>query len=127
MEVVKEFVSVFVEQLLLIVLPVLATAFAGWILSVIKAKLAAVKIRLSDQALYMLDAAVRSAVKAAEQAKLGGLIEDKKEYAIDAASEWLKSFGYNIDLGIISAAIEAAVWNEFNEENPLKNVSSPEG
>ena len=58
---------------------------------------------------------------------LAGLITDKKLYALSFAQKWLASRGVTIDLTALDAAIEAAVWAEFNKDkaaNTLPNVAS---
>lgn len=65
--------------------------------------------------------AAGQAVKAAEQAGIGGLIADKKKYAIDFVEKLLAMKGIVIDLDPIEAAIEAAVWDQINSYNPAKN------
>ena len=42
------------------------------------------------------------------------MIKDKKVYAFDIAERWLELHGIKIDLDLIDAAIEAAVYEKFN-------------
>lgn len=56
----------------------------------------------------------RTAVLAAEQAGLAGLIVDKKEAAVSYAQAMLADRGMSIDVSALDAAIEAAVANELN-------------
>jgi hypothetical protein len=53
-------------------------------------------------------------VQAAEQAKIAGLIQEKKAYALALAQEWLKSRGWKLDIILIEGLIEQAVFEEFN-------------
>ena len=62
----------------------------------------------------ILAQSARIAVIAAEQAGAGKLSEEKKKYAIDYAEKWLKARGITLDLDLIAASIEAAVYKEFN-------------
>jgi hypothetical protein len=62
-----------------------------------------------------LEWAAAIAVKAAEQAGGVELAEEKKAYAIKFVEDWLASMGLNIDLDLVDAAIEAAVFSEFNK------------
>jgi len=61
-----------------------------------------------------LEEAAVFAVMAAEQAGAAELIKDKKVYAFDIAERWLELRGIKIDLDLIDAAIEAAVYEKFN-------------
>jgi len=59
--------------------------------------------------------AVSLAVKAAEGMELGGFIEDKKQYALNIAQNWLDSEGWDeVDIDVLEAAIEAEVLKVFN-------------
>lgn len=64
----------------------------------------------------MLEEAAKFAVIAAEQAGAAGLIQDKKEYALDIATDWLAEHNIDINLELLSAAIEKAVAEEFNSK-----------
>jgi biotin operon repressor len=48
-------------------------------------------------------------VDAAEQAGVTQIIEDKKQYALDLAEQFLALQGIKVDLHLVEAAIEAAV------------------
>jgi len=50
-------------------------------------------------------------VDAAEQAGIGAIIEDKKQWALDLAEKFLALNGIVVDLDMVAAAIEAAVKN----------------
>jgi D-alanyl-D-alanine carboxypeptidase len=63
----------------------------------------------------MLEAAAKFAVIAAEQAGAAGLIEDKKQYALKVATDWLLEHNIEINLVLVSAAIEKAVAEEINK------------
>ena len=65
---------------------------------------------------YEVMKVTRLAIAAAEQAGAANLINDKKKYALNIAEKWLSDAGIKIDLDLISAAIEAAVFAEFNRD-----------
>lgn len=110
----KEFLSVFVENVLLAFAPLLASLAAAWLLA--KARKAWLDFKeLHNGEAWMLEEIASLAVKAAEQAKLSEFITDKKAYACKIATEWLKARGLNINVDLIDAAIEAAVFTEFNK------------
>jgi hypothetical protein len=98
-----------VEGVLVAAAPLIVGLVAAWL----KAKIDLVKTRaaseLSDQQRWLLKVAANVAVDAAEQMKLANLIEDKKEYAIVAAQDYLNAHGININVSVVEAAIEAAV------------------
>jgi len=117
----KDFVSVFVQEFLGIVVPVLASLLAGLLIAWIKKLVEEIKAKMDHRFIWMLDEAVRVAVLAAEQANLAGFVEDKKAYAIDVAEKWLAARGFKVDLGILADQIEAAVMEEFNKEKIIKS------
>jgi len=117
----KDFVSVFVQEFLGIVVPVLASLLAGLLIAWIKKLVEEIKVKMDHRFIWMLDEAVRVAVLAAEQANLAGFVEDKKSYAIDVAEKWLAARGFKVDLGILADQIEAAVMEEFNKEKIIKS------
>jgi len=106
----KTVLSEFVQVFLMALAPILAGIFTAW--AVQQFKLA--KGKLTQEQLYWLELVANTAVKAAEQAKLGGYISDKREYAFELIEQQLKQYGYTFDLDVIYAAIEAAVMDEFN-------------
>jgi hypothetical protein len=105
-------VSVFLQNLLLGLISAFVPVLAAMALAWVKAKLASLKAQYPTE-LDLLDEVCAIAVKAAEQANLAGLIGDKKAYALGVAQIWLASQKIKVDLGVIDAAIEAAVWSVF--------------
>lgn len=109
-----EFLSEFVQGLLLAFAPILASLIAAWVLA--KAREAWVDLKAAGPDIeWILKSAADIAVRAAEQAKMAELIKDKKAYALDIAEKWLLEKGVTVDLALIDAAIEAAVLSEFNK------------
>lgn len=103
------------QAVLIAAIPPLVAAGVQWLLA--KAKLALAKVAESKPGIMeMLEFAAEFAVKAAEQAQLGKLIEDKKAYAVGVAEKWLETKGLQVDLDLIEAAIEKAVLEIFNAE-----------
>ena len=110
-----EIISKFLESFLLALAPVLASLVAAWLALKIKELWASFSEGNPDVAMYVQEAAAM-AVKAAEQANLAGLIQDKKTYALGLAESWLKAtYKLTIDLDLIAAAIEAAVLDHAKE------------
>lgn len=99
---------------LVVLLPPLIAAFVRWLWA--KGSELFAQIAKYDEGLAgFLREASYFAIRAAEQAGLGEVINDKKEYALEIAEKYLKErFGVSPDLDLISAAIEKAVWEEFN-------------
>jgi len=119
----KDLLSVFAQEFLSVVLPVLFSALAGLVVVYVKKGIDQIKANVSEDLWWALEQAAASAVKAAEQVGLQEESTDKLSYAVDYATGWLKMRGYKIDLALIEAAIEAAVWEELNKTNPYKNES----
>ena len=105
--------SAVLQGLLEFLLPIVAVAIISVLVS--WAKLLWQKARLwNPDATDLLEEAAKVAVTAAEQAGAAKLISDKKVYAMDIAERWLELRGVHIDLDLIDAAIEAAVYEKFN-------------
>ena len=104
--------SAVLQKLLEVFLPILAVALVGFLAAKIKYWLAEAKAWNPDIT-ELLEQAVKFAVTAAEQAGAAELIKDKKAYAFDIAERWLKLRKVTIDLDLIDAAIEKAVYEQF--------------
>lgn len=109
----------FVESFVVALVPILVPLLAAWILPKVIGAWKGLKDRLGDNA-WMLDDVATIAVRAAEQAKVGALAAEKKDYAIGVAQAYLKEKGIKLDLALIDAAIEAAVLQEFNRAKLAK-------
>jgi len=120
----NEFVSVFAQKFLEIVLPVLATLLAGLVVAFITKVINEIKAKLTDQQLFYINTAVNTAILAAEQVNLKGELIDKKEYALSVAEAWLAEKGIKVDLHVLADLIEAAVYEKFNwgKEPEVKEV-----
>ena len=105
--------SAVLQKLLEVFLPILAVALVGFLAAKIKYWLAESKA-WNPKITSLLEEAAVFAVTAAEQAGAAKLIEDKKTYAFDVAERWLELRGVHIDLDLIDAAIESAVYEKFN-------------
>jgi hypothetical protein len=108
----------FVTQFLNVFLPPVLVALAGLLagLAVQGLRLLSAKIKETQPELFdQMQWIAQTAVLAAEQAGVAGLVADKKEYAIEVVEAWLTQYGYgDIDIVMIEAAIEKAVLEEFN-------------
>lgn len=88
-----------VTQILVLIIELLATVVSVFVIRYLKQKLTA-------EQLDTLKAVVKTGVYGAEQLFQGtGLGEQKKEYVLNL----LKEKGYDIDLEVVNAAIEAEV------------------
>lgn len=110
----SDFVSKVLEGVLLAFAPVLAAMITAWLLAKVRSAWAEFKQNQAVPA-FVLEEVISIVVNAAEQMKLQGFIEDKKEYALQTAEAWLKARGFVIDLEFIEAAIESAVRKEMSE------------
>jgi len=109
-----EFVSKLAQELAVALLPVLAVFLMRWI----KVKGDQVLARIEKEKpdlLGELTWIAGIAVKAAEQAGAAGFVNDKKVYAVAVVQDYLRSKNIPVDFGLISAAVEAAVMEEFNQ------------
>jgi hypothetical protein len=102
------FLSRFLETLALAAIPVLVPFICALLIAQIRKVWESAQNWKPDLAEVLSDA-VSMAVTAAQQAGIAGFIQDKKSYAIDVAQKYLKAHGLNVDLILISAAIESAV------------------
>jgi hypothetical protein len=111
----ENFWSDLLQNLLMAFAPVIASLLAGLLYAQIRKVWAQFKAEKPDVA-WALESAARMAVLAAEQAGAKELIEDKKAYAMNVAEKWLATKGITLDLDLIDAAIEAAVYDELNRQ-----------
>lgn len=119
-----EFWMKLIQNILLAFLPVIASLAAGALYSWLRKTWAEFKAAKPDVA-WILEQAAAMAVQAAEQAGAAGFIKDKKEYALGIAQLYLDSKGLKIDLALLDAAIEAAVFAEFNKNKPKPAAELP--
>lgn len=121
-----DILSKFVEALLLALAPLLASLAAAWLLAVARKAWADFRAAEPGKS-YWIEEIASIAVRAAEQAGMAGYVEDKKTYALHIAERWLAAKGLRIDLELIDAAIEAAVWEELNKDRERPpELPSPE-
>jgi hypothetical protein len=72
------------------------------------------RTRLKADQYQLLQDIAYTAVHAAEQSALNGVIDDKKSYAFNVAAEALSKAGVKVSGEQLSNAIEAAVSEAFN-------------
>ena len=111
--------SAVLQGLLEFLLPIVAVAIISVLVSWAKLLWAKAKSWNPDTT-YLLEEAAKVAVTAAEQAGAAKLISDKKVYAMDIAERWLAEHGIHLDIELIDAAIEAAVYRQFNSDKTVK-------
>lgn len=71
--------------------------------------------KVTAEQLQLLMVIARQAVAVAEQTGIAATAEEKKAEAIRVAQVYLNAYGIKIDVGQISAAIEAAVFTELTQ------------
>ena len=99
--------------LLVLVLPILSVFIIKALNALVKKWLAELENAKPDLHWYLSEA-VDIAVRAAEQSNLSGFVDEKKEYALEVAQQYLDSAGWSeIDIVILDAAIEAEVLKQF--------------
>jgi len=112
--VMQDALQVFLIAVIPAVAAYLASMAKAWI-DLKKADFAHRSPKLEDA----LELAVELAVKAAEQLGLSGAIDDKLDYAVSVAQTWLDSNGWDeVDVVLIEAAVESAVYAKFNAPDP---------
>jgi len=108
--------SDFVQAMLLATAPVLGVflvkAVIAW-----GQKLAAQAKEAQPDLFSQVEWIAKTAVKAAEQSGAVTLGQEKKAYAINAIEKWLAEKGLTLDIDLIDAAVEAAVFEEFGGKN----------
>lgn len=115
----NEILGAVLQAVLIAILPTLAVAAFKWLW----AKASTVWAELSERYPTVTDLLRQSAciaVSAAEQAGAAGLITEKKQYAIGIAEKWLAEHGVVLDLDLIDAAIEAALYDTINQYKKLE-------
>jgi len=111
--------SAVLQGLLEFLLPIAAVAIISAIVSWAKLLWAKAQSWNPDTT-DLLEEAAKVAVTAAEQAGAAKLISDKKVYAMSVAEKWLEQHGIYLDIELIDAAIEAAVYKQFNSAKSVK-------
>ena len=109
---ILDILAAFAGQVLIIVLPFLASAAAAWLVAKAKQLLAEAKDTTGSNVGYFLEQAARLAVSAAEQTLVKNT--EKKTYALRLATDYLAARGVKLDVALIEGAIEAAVFEELH-------------
>jgi len=117
MELNIEKLSDLVMQILVLVLPYFAVLVGRWI----DAKYKIARGQLSEQQLYALDLVISSAVSAAKQIYADADGAGKKRYVLDIVQSYIDRSGLIIDVALLNAKIEAAVFN-MKSDSVLLNV-----
>ena len=105
MDAVYAFLWKLLENVLVAVLPILVTAITAWVVQ----KVREIGKTLNEKQMVAIQTAVNIAVSAAEQAGLAGLIDSKKQYALDLAQSFLNKQGIKVNVSLLEGIIEAAV------------------
>lgn len=108
----QAFLWKFLDGLLAAILPVLATALTAWLVQ----KARQIGANLTSDQQWIVDYIVQTVVNAAEQAGAAGLIENKKEYAMTLAVNWLDEKKIKVDIARLEGMIEASVWTEIEKD-----------
>lgn len=116
MEQIIDFAQEWLFNLMMLILPIIGSFIVFWL----KAQVDILKQRLEEnkpKLAYAIAEASRLAVRAAEGMELAGYIEDKKQYAMDIAQQWLDKKGWDeVEFEILEAAIEAEVLSALNSD-----------
>lgn len=82
------------------------------------------QLKVDGQHLQVVNWVALMAVQAAEQ--YGGSGEEKKREAVALAEKWLEERGIYLDLNVLDAAIEAAVFAELNHFAQMRRAAGRE-
>lgn len=105
------YIGQLLQALILATVPVLAGAGVRWLVQRGNVEIA----KASTEWQFALEVFAKTAVYAAEQMKLAGMIDDKLDYAVDQMQAWCDRNGLKLSIEEIRAQIEAAVLTEFND------------
>lgn len=111
--------NVIISQVLQAVLIVILPPIAVFVVKFLQAKAKVLweeAKALSPTITQLIEQAAHFAVIASEQAGAAELIQDKKAYAMKVAGEWLLEHKIDINLVLVSAAIEKAVLEYFHPD-----------
>lgn len=108
------FLNAYLQSFLMAAIPVVVPALAALAIAGVRKLWSETQSRAPDVAYYIREAA-KIAVSAAEQSGAAGFVKDKKEYALSLAEAWLAEQKITVDVLLIEAAIEAAVYDEINK------------
>lgn len=112
--VVQQIIQLFVT-LIAIVLPMIGigAAFAKLVVWA-KGEFERIKNEQPETIRNLIEAAVMLGASFAEKLDLAGMLEqygrDKKTLALEAAQRWLEQLGYDVDLSVLDAALEAILF-----------------
>jgi hypothetical protein len=112
-------ISKALQTLLDATLPVLAGMAAFWL----RAKYDEMRARLDEQKRFALDTTVRTAIYAAEQLKLSGIVESKLGYVTNLVEQRASDLGLSLSADEIRSLIEAAVKQNFGKFPEFGNPS----
>lgn len=104
-------ISKALQVLLDATLPVLAGMAAFWL----RAKYDDMRSRLDEQKRFALDTTIRTAIYAAEQLKVTGVITNKLDYVTNFAESRANELGLSLSAYELRALIEAAVKQNFGK------------
>jgi hypothetical protein len=107
-----EAISPALQVLLEAVLVALAVMLTAWV----KARYGEVRAQMHTEHQYILDLVVSTAVRAAEQVYDDGA--EKRNYAMGIAAKQLNQYGVRVDFELLAAAVEAAVYSNFQKDEP---------
>lgn len=113
MEEVINLLQEFAFNLAVVALPIIAGFLVAALRALVKKWLTELEINKPKLTWY-LGEAVSIAVSAAEQMELAGFVEDKKQYALEIAQQFLDEHGWSeVNVDVLEAAIEAEVLKQF--------------
>ena len=113
MESLNEFLSILIQLMIALAIPVLVAVLVPWIIQ----RYRETKQRLGAEQVSMLESGISMAVRAAEQAGLTGQIKaigaEKKAFALASAQNYVNRLGLKINVEEVSDLLEAEVNKQY--------------
>lgn len=116
---------VFAQLVLTALLPFLAREAVRWLRAAVDDLRRQIEAAGHADKLKTLQTLARWAVTSAEQMGAAEIIKDKRDWAVSFLSDQLEARGIYLDEDAIVAAIESAVYDEFNRYRKLDPLFPP--
>ena len=123
LDLLQDFGLQLLQGVLIAAVPIVVGFVAQWL----RSQVALQKAKLSAQQISIINQIVSIAINAAEQLGLAEAIDDRKDYALAYAQEYLNLHNIKLDINLISVAIEAAVLSEFNWDKLIPDITITSG
>jgi sirohydrochlorin ferrochelatase len=114
-----EAISPFIQAILEVVLTVLAAVAAYYVKRYLAQLVERLRQNTTQEQFLMIRIIVDQLVAAAEQLYEDAEGDEKKRYVLEQAERALSEYGLQLDLQMLDALVEAAVFDQFNRPPPI--------